>query len=139
MSSRALRAVPVLLLAVLCAVLEVFYLPLRAGAIPVPVSVLAAVAGNVAFTRLMYDVSGSVWLALLPGAGWLAVIGRAAIARPEGDLLITDGGASTSSSVVNLAFLLLGTLSLFFAVWTLNRPAPSPRSPDQPPDTAGRT
>jgi len=151
---RLLGGLFVLLLAALCAILEVFYLPLRVGSIPVPISVAAAVAGNVAFTRVMYVLSGSVWPSLLPGALWLAVIARSAIARPEGDLLITDGGSSTGLAMINLSFLLLGSLALAFAVGTLRRrkptgstvaaPSPSEASPvapviaGQPPDTAGR-
>lgn len=155
MIRRVLGGLLVLGLAAVCAILEVFYLPLRAGTVLLPLSVVAAVAGNVAFTRAMYEVAGSVWAALLPGAVWLAVIGRAAIARPEGDLLITDGGASTATAVVNLAFLLLGSLAAAFAMATL-RPAEwtqgtaatldayhsSPEGtdiPGQPPDTAGKT
>jgi hypothetical protein len=151
----------ILVLAAICAIVEVFYLPLRAGPVLVPVSVLAAVAGNVAFTRAMYEVAGSVWPAMLPGVVWLAVIGRSAIARPEGDLLITDGGASTATAVVNLGFLLLGSLAVAFTVGTLRRPVGRQGPPatqgsyesspvegppvaheignSQPPETAGRT
>jgi len=122
MIRRVLGGLLVLVLAAVCAILEVFYLPLRAGSVPIPVSVAAAVAGNVAFTRAMYDIAGTVWPALLPGAVWFAVIARSAIARPEGDLLITDGGASTTSGLINVAFLLVGSLALAFAVGTLRRP-----------------
>lgn len=135
MTSRILGGLLVLALAGACAIVEVFYLPLRAGTVLIPLSVVAAVIGNVVFTRAMYHVTGSMWAAILPGAVWLAVIGRAAFARPEGDLLITDGGGSTSSSVVNLGFLLLGSLALAGAVGTLRRPS----TRDQPPDTAGST
>jgi len=157
---RLLGGLFVLLLAVMCAILEVFYLPLRVGSILVPISVAAAVAGNVAFTRAMYVLSGSIWPALLPGALWLAVIARSSISRPEGDLLITDGGSSTGSALINLLFLLLGSLALAFAVGTLRRGKQTGRTPaapssvetspvtpvtpgtpviaGQPPDTAGR-
>ncbi|MBA3294100.1 MAG: hypothetical protein M3R66_03935 [Actinomycetota bacterium] len=138
MIRRLLGVVLVLVLAAVCAVLEVFYLPLRAGPVLLPLSVAAAVAGNVAFTRAMYEIAGSVWLALLPGAVWLGVIGRSAIARPEGDLLISDGGSSTATAVVNLAFLLLGSLALAFTVGTLRRPQRT-RAVGQPPETAGIT
>lgn len=156
MIRRVLAGVLVLLLAAACAIVEVFYLPLRAGSVLVPLSVVAAVAGNLVFTRTMYELTGAVWPAFLPGAVWLAVIGRSAIARPEGDLLITDGGSSTQTAVVNLAFLLLGSLALAFALGTLRpRPRPTqgtpavlgpsrsspvePAAADQPPETAGRT
>ncbi len=161
MTRRVAGGGVILVLAAICAIVEVFYLPLRAGPVLLPVSVLAAVAGNVAFTRAMYEVAGSVWPAMLPGVVWLAVIGRSAIARPEGDQLITDGGASTAIAVVNLGFLLLGSLALAFAVGTLRRPERTQRPPatlgtsqsspvdaaagadeiaqSQPPETAGRT
>lgn len=121
MINRVLGGLVVVVLSGVCAVLEVFYLPLRVGSILVPASVLAAIAGNIAFTRLMYAVTGSVAASLLPAAVWLGIIGRAAVARPEGDLLITDGGSSTGIAVVNLAFLALGALALAYAVVTLRR------------------
>lgn len=156
---RLLGGVVVLVLAAVWAILEVFYLPSRIGSIPVPLSIAAAVAGNVAFTRAMYAISSSVWAALLPGAVWLGVIARSAIARPEGDLLITGGSAATGSSLLNLTFLLLGSLALAFSVGTLRRPNRTQGTPAtigsqdsspvgissrstvaaaQPPDTAGR-
>ena len=161
---RILGGLLVLVLAAVCAIVEVLYLPLRAGSVLLPLSIVAAVAGNVAFTRAMYEVVGSIWPALLPGAVWLAVIARSSIARPEGDLLISDGGSSTALAMVNLAFLLLGALALAFAVGTLRRPKRTQGVPEsidstqgtpatlgtyqsfpdrsqttgQPPDTAGR-
>ncbi len=155
MIRRLFAGLLVLVLAAACAIVEVFYLPLRAGSVLVPLSVVAAVAGNLLFTRAMHELTGAIWAAFLPGAVWLAVIGRSAIARPEGDLLITDGGASTQTAVVNLAFLLLGSLALAFALGPLLRPRPTQGPPatigayqsspveagiaDQPPETAGRT
>lgn len=121
MINRVLGGLAIVVLAGVCAVVEVFYLPLRVGSVLVPASVLAAIAGNIAFTRLTYAVTGSVAAALMPAAVWLAVIGRAAVARPEGDLLITDGGSSTGIAVVNLAFLILGALALAYAIVTLRR------------------
>ncbi|CAN5369170.1 hypothetical protein BH24ACT9_BH24ACT9_13420 [soil metagenome] len=135
MTLRVLGGLFVVVVAGASAVVEVFYLPLRAGSVLIPLSIPAAIAGNLAFTRAMYEVAGSVWAALLPGAVWLGVIGRSAVARPEGDLLITDGGGSTATAMVNLAFLLLGSLSLAFAVGTLRRPDRRV----QPPETAGST
>jgi len=125
---RVLAALAVLLLAAACAVVEVLYLPLRSGLVPIPLSVLAAAVLNVLFTRMMYVLTGSILAALLPGAVWLAVVARSAIARPEGDLLITDGGSSTGLAVVNLAFLILGALALAFAVSTLHRHFPQDRA-----------
>jgi len=135
---RLMGGVVVVGLAASCAILEVFYLPLRAGTIPVPISIPAAVVGNVVFTRALYIISGSVWPALLPGAVWLAVIARAAIARPEGDLLIT-GSATTVA--INVAFLGFGSLALAFTVGRLQgrrRATQGLReSSAAPPETAG--
>ena len=52
-------------------------------------------------------------VAVLPGVVWLVVVVAAMIRRPEGDLILTGGGAT---GVVNLAFLLLGVLAAAFAV-----------------------
>lgn len=147
---RVFGGLVIVLVAAACAVLEVFYLPLRAGSIRFPISILAAVVGNVVYTRTLYGISGSVLAALLPGAAWLGVIARSAIARPEGDLLMTGAPAT---ALINLAFLGLGSLALAYAMATLrrsNRTQGAPAtlgtyqsSPDrarsaQPPDTAGR-
>lgn len=118
---RVLAGLLVLALATVCAVVEVLYLPLRAGQLPLPLSVLAAAFLNMTLTRTMYDVAGSILAALLPGVVWLAVIARASIARPEGDLLITGGGSSTVLAVLNLAFLVVGAVALAYAVGTLRR------------------
>lgn len=154
MIRRVLGGLLVLVLAAGCALLEVFYLPLRAGQVLIPLSVVAAVVGNVVFTRAMYAVTSSVVPALLPGVVWLALIARAAIARPEGDLLITDGRSSTALAVINLSFLLLGSLALAYAMrWVSRRRRVSRRAPTpeghgrasqpqgaaQPPETAGIT
>lgn len=144
MSKRVPPALLVLVLATACAVVEVFYLPLRVNSVLVPVAVLAAAIGNVVFTRLMYAVTGSILAALFPALAWLAVIARAATARPEGDLLITDGGGSTGSVLVNLGFFLVGAGAGAYAVGTLRRPTRRQgtlraAAADQPPDTAGRT
>lgn len=137
--ARLLGGLLVSLLAAVVAVVEVFYLPLRVGSVPVPVSVAAAAIGNVVFTRLMYAVTGSIIAAMLPAAGWLAVTARAAIARPEGDLLITDGGPSAGSALINLAFFVFGALAAAYAVGTLRRSPRPPVSSGQPPETAGST
>lgn len=123
---RVVGGLLVLALATICAVVEVLYLPLRAAQIPLPLSVLAAAILNVAFTRAMYAVAGSSLVSTLPGLIWLAVVARASIARPEGDLLITGGRSSTVLGVLNLVFLIMGAAALAFAMGTL-RGRPRPR------------
>jgi hypothetical protein len=96
------------------AVVEVLWLPLRIAGVPVPVSVLAAVAGNLLLVAAARRLSGSRAVAVLPAMVWLAVALAGAVRRPEGDLLITGGDATTQ--LVNLGFLLLGVVAAAFAV-----------------------
>ena len=95
------------------AAVEVFWLPWRVGGVPVPVSVLAAAAGNLLLVSGTHRLSRSRLVAVLPAAVWLGVVLLAAQRRPEGDLLITGGDGATS--LVNTAFLLLGVLGAAFA------------------------
>ena len=95
------------------ALVEVFWLPLRVGGVPAPVSVVAAVVGNLLLVSAALRVSGSKVVAALPAVCWLVVVLAAMARRPEGDLLLVAGGAS---GVVNTAFLLLGVLAAAFAV-----------------------
>jgi hypothetical protein len=106
-------AVVVLAFALWLAVVEVFWLPLRIGGVLVPVSVVAAVAANLLMPQLALRLAGSRLVAGLTGVAWLVVVVAGMIRRPEGDLLITGGGAT---GVVNLAFLLCGVLAAAFAV-----------------------
>ena len=95
------------------ALVEVFWLPLRIGLIPAPVSVLAAVVGNLLLITGAHRLSGSRMVAVVPAVVWLAVAVAASIRRPEGDLVLIGGGAA---GAVNLAFLLLGVLAAAVAV-----------------------
>jgi hypothetical protein len=104
----------VVLVSAWLAVVEVFWLPLRVGGVPVPISVPAAVVGNVLLVAAARWLSGSRGVAVLPAVVWLVVAVGGAMRRPEGDLLITGGDAATQ--VVNLAFLLLGVVAAAFAV-----------------------
>jgi hypothetical protein len=106
-------AVLAVVLAGWLAVVEVFWLPLRAGSVPLPVSVLAAVAGNLLLVSSAHRRSRSRVVAVLPAVVWLVVAVAASMRRPEGDLLLTGGGVSGG---VNLAFLLLGVVSAALAV-----------------------
>jgi hypothetical protein len=96
------------------ALVEVFWLPLRVGVVPVPISVLAAVVGNLLLVDAARRLSGSRSVAVLPALVWLGIALAAAMRRPEGDLLLTGGDAVTST--LNLGFLLLGVVAAAFAV-----------------------
>jgi hypothetical protein len=125
----------VLALAVWLAVVEVFWLPLRVAGVLLPVSVVAAVGANLLVPRLALRLSGSRLVAGLTGVAWLVVVVAGMIRRPEGDLLITGGGAT---GVVNLAFLLCGVLAAAFAVGrALGGPRPPLRRNAAAPARAG--
>jgi hypothetical protein len=120
-----------LVVAVWMALVEIFWLPLRVGGVLLPVSVVAAVVANLLLPRLALRLSGSRLVAALTGVAWLVIVVAAMIRRPEGDLIITGGGAT---GVVNLAFLLLGVLAAAFAVGrALGEQRRPPVSPDDVP------
>jgi hypothetical protein len=131
--SRALRAgggVLVVVVAFWMALVEIFWLPLRIGGLLIPVSVAAAVAANLLLPRLALRLSSSRLVAALTGIAWLVVVVAGMIRRPEGDLIITGGGAT---GVVNLAFLLCGVLAAAFAVGrALGGPPPVSRDEETP-------
>ena len=120
-----------LVVAVWLATVEVFWLPLRMGGVLLPISVVVAVVGNLLLPRLALRLSASRLVAALTGVAWLVVVVAAMIRRPEGDLLITGGGAT---GVVNLAFLMLGVLAAAFAVGRALGGPRRPVSPDDAPD-----
>lgn len=121
----------VVAVAVWLAVVEVFWLPLRVAGVLFPLSVVVAVVANLLLPRLALRLSASRLAAALTGVAWLVVVVAGMIRRPEGDLLITGGGAT---GVVNLAFLLLGVLAAAFAVGrALGGPVRRPISRDDAP------
>lgn len=117
MSRRAPATVGLGVVAVLVsgwlAVVEVLWLPLRVGGVLVPVSVVAAVAGNLLLVPAALRLSGSKVVAALPAVTWLVVAVAAMVRRPEGDLLLVSGG---SLGLVSTAFLLLGVLAAALAL-----------------------
>ena len=120
------------------ALVEVFWLPLRVGGVLVPVSVVAAVVGNLMLVGVALRRTGSRAVAVLPALVWAAIAVGAMTRRPEGDLILTGGGAL---GTVNLAFLLLGVMAAAVAVGrALATPRPaataSPR-PEPAPHPAG--
>ena len=117
MSGRpwALLGWAVLAVAVSCwlTLVEILWLPLRVGGVLVPVSVVAAVVGNLLLVGAAHRLSRSRLVAALPAVVWLVLVLLGSQRRPEGDLLIIGGGAS---GWVNLAFLLFGVVAAAFAV-----------------------
>ena len=95
------------------ALVEVLWLPLRVGGLLLPVSVLAAVVGNLVLVEVVLRRSRSRAVASLPALTWLGVAGAASMRRPEGDLLLIGVGGL---GAVDLAFLLLGVLAAAVAI-----------------------
>jgi hypothetical protein len=110
---RVGAALLVTVLAAWLALVEVFWLPLRVVGVPVPVSVVAAVVGNLLLVGLAARLTGSRLAAVLPAAVWLVIAVGASLRRPEGDLLLTGGGVL---GFLSLAFLLAGVVAAAFAV-----------------------
>ena len=97
------------LLSAWAALVEVLWLPLRVGGVPVPVSIPAALAANLLLVSLTHRITGSRVAAVLPAVVWLVVVLPASQQRPEGDLVLTGGWEG-------LAFLLFGVLGASVAV-----------------------
>jgi hypothetical protein len=106
-------ALLVTVLAAWLAVVEVLWLPLRVLGVPVPVSVVAAVVGNLLLVGLAVRLTGSRPAAVLPAVVWLVIAVGASMRRPEGDLLVVGGGVLGAFS---MAFLLGGVVAAAFAV-----------------------
>ena len=106
-------ALLVTVLAAWLAVVEVLWLPLRVLGVPVPVSVLAAVVGNLLLVGLAVRLTGSRPAAVLPAVVWLVIAVGAGLRRPEGDLLLVGGGVL---GLFSMAFLLGGVVAAAFAV-----------------------
>jgi hypothetical protein len=105
------------------ALVEVLWLPLRVGGFPLPLSIPAAVAGNLLLVTLTHRSTGSRVAAVLPAVVWLAVVIPASQERAEGDLVLTGGWRG-------LAFLLLGVLGASVAVGqVVGTPRPAPGGP----------
>jgi Family of unknown function (DUF6113) len=85
---RILAAVVLAAASVQAAAVESFLVPLHVGRWPLPVSVLAAVLGNVVLARSIVRFTGNRRLALVPPLLWLAVVVVLSLPRPEGDLVV---------------------------------------------------
>jgi hypothetical protein len=115
--------VAAVLLAAWFAVLEAFWLPLRIGGVPVPLSIPVAVAVNLLLVTGTHRLTGSRVAAVLPAVVWLVVVLPASQQRPEGDVVLIGDWRG-------LAFLMLGVLAAALAV---GRVLGTPRSPAREP------
>jgi hypothetical protein len=126
-ATRVGWAVAVVGVAAWLALVEVFWLPLRVGGILLPLSIPAAVVGNLLLVGAALRLTRSRLVAVLPAVVWLVVAVAAMMRRPEGDLVIIGRGAL---GAVGLAFLLLGVVAAAVAVGqALGTPRTRPITP----------
>ena len=86
------------------AVIEAFLVPLRIGSVPLPLSVVLAVAGNVLLTRLAGRQTGSALAAGLQPLVWLLTVVVLSLPRAEGDVIV-------AGTVTALVFLFAGSVA----------------------------
>lgn len=77
-------------LGVLSAVLEVLYLPVRAGGTPLPVTALVAAGLNLLLVRASGERTTSTPVAAAPLLAWVLVVLGTAFAGPGGDVLLVN-------------------------------------------------
>ncbi|MGI8652015.1 MAG: hypothetical protein ACR2I7_04385 [Geodermatophilaceae bacterium] len=109
---RSLTGALIAVAAVQLAVLECFFLPLRIGSVPVPLSIPVAVLVNAGLPALAYRLTASRAVAAFPVVVWIAVVIVASVPRPEGDVIVTGTGRG-------IAFLILGAVAGAYAVGRL--------------------
>lgn len=108
----AAELVGLVLLAVITAVLEVLYLPVRVGAVPVPVGAAAAVLTNVGLVWAAGERTLRLTVAAAPLGAWVLVVLGCAFSGPGGDVLLVDDWRALVLLVAGVvpASLLLGVL-----------------------------
>ncbi|MGH3883696.1 MAG: hypothetical protein ACRDRY_02115 [Pseudonocardiaceae bacterium] len=74
--------------AVALAAVELLYLPLRVGAVPVPVTILLAVVSTRWLVRSAAELGGPRSVAAVPLVVWLLALGVFGVAGPGGDVLL---------------------------------------------------
>jgi hypothetical protein len=104
--------------------LETLLVPLYAGSVIVPLSVLLAVASNVALPRMARALVPRTVVALAPFAAWLiVVVAFGLVARPEGDVVLP--GSPASLQYVTYGVILGGALAGTATIVLLTPPPPS--------------
>ena len=93
-----------MLTAVVLGLVGAFLVPLRIGDVPVPVSPVLAVVGNVALGVAAGRAAASRLGSVAAGLGWFGVVGIAAVPGPGGDIVLP-------ASPTAYAFLALGALA----------------------------
>nr|WP_202931403.1 hypothetical protein [Mycobacterium neumannii] len=92
---------------VLCAIASAFFLPLRLGSVPFPISALLAGLVNAALVWAATHWTTSLRVAALPLWTWLLTVGLMTLGGPGDDLIF--GGAGVLEFAA-LLLIVLGTL-----------------------------
>jgi hypothetical protein len=74
--------------AVALATVELFYLPLRVGAAPFPITIVLAAVSTPWLVRSVAHLGGPRAMAAVPLLVWLLVIGVLGVGGPGGDVLL---------------------------------------------------
>ncbi|WP_091447316.1 hypothetical protein [Micromonospora yangpuensis] len=117
--------------AVLTAILELLLSAVRVGGHLIGVSVLVAIAANIALSWFAHDTVGRRWAVVLPATPWFVIMSVAAVRTAEGDLLLA------AENWVGLAMIVAGAMT--FAVMGFRQilaPPPPSAPPPPPPPSA---
>jgi hypothetical protein len=122
--------------AALAALVEALLVPLYAGSVIVPVAVLLAVAGNLAFPRMARTQVPTTFASLVPLLVWLAVMFLFLAGRPEGDIAFPGKPGAVVWVFYGTVFggAVAGVVAIVTAI-----PPPAPRSAPGEPVTRPAT
>jgi hypothetical protein len=113
----------------LAALVEILLVPLYAGSVIVPISVVLAVLTNIVLPRLARVLVPRTAAALAPFLTWIAVvIGFGLFGRPEGDVVLP--GSPTGLAAVTYGMLFGGVIG---GVATITLTANPPAQRTEPP------
>lgn len=99
--------------AVALAAVELLYLPLRVGGMPLPATILLAVVSTPWLVRSAAELGGPRWVAAVPLVVWTLALGVFGVAGPGGDVLLPadwrsalllGGGMFPAAAVLGRAF-----------------------------------
>lgn len=110
---KVVAGVIVTLLAVVFALLTAFLVPFRIGGVPVPLSFVAALVGNVLLIRYARYATDSRLSIIGPVVAWLAVMLVFGSRTAEGDLVLTGDWRGLGTLFVGaVAFAIAGFLAV---------------------------
>jgi hypothetical protein len=128
---RVLGFLLALALAGMSALFEAFLAPLFWGSIRVPLSLVAAIVGNLALVWFAYTVTGRRLAAAGPALVWMVVIVAASTRTTEGDLVLA------SNNWVGIATMIAGSIAFAAGAYRLILSGVRPRrSGPTPPGLA---